>query len=207
MFKKIDDVIGRALSTFQEGPFYSKVMDAFDDLDEDLRKVLGRWFGLIITLSPICICLYLFIVNFSKNSNVEIKKEILKLSTSFIENQKQIKQSSSKFISSREISGEKDLVDIISKMTSGSDISTTSFSLENFKKVSLGEDFMKISAKVNFTKVSLPFLVTVFKDLLEKSNIRVVDVKMEKEKENEVSGFFNVTYYSEMILREGNSAE
>ena len=88
MFKKIDDIIGRAVSSFQESLFYSKIADSFEGLDDDLRKVLGSWGGVLFILFPFVICLYFLMTNLSKSSDVEIKKKILKSASSFIGGQK-----------------------------------------------------------------------------------------------------------------------
>ena len=101
-----------------------------------------------------------------------------------------------------DISSEQDLINITTGIISDIDIPVNSFSVQDFERVVQSEDIVKISARINFRKIQLPILMMIFKDLLNKSKIRVRGLKIDKEKEEGVSGFFDLICYAKGIFEE-----
>lgn len=193
----MDDAIGKGIASLLESQFYSRVVDIFDDIDDDIKKTMGQLMGLTVVFLPLLLCLVLFLINLYKKSGVDTKREILKVARNYSSRQKSLDPSLKGAVSEREILDQKQLMDIVKRAAPKDDIPNpgTAFSINNFGQMDVAEQVVKTQGQVVFKEVPLDGLMRTIQNLARKSQVRITDIKMEKNEKKQLSGFLNVIHY------------
>lgn len=195
-FEKMDRAMEKGIIALQGSQFYSQGADAFDNLDDDIRKIMRQLTGLVIVFLPLVLCLTLLTINSCKESDIEMKQEILKLSQNYSSKQKNIAQSSRHLISTKEILNQQQLMNIIEETVSAAGISAHSFTIKEFNQTNVTKSIAKTSAHITFEKMVLGHLMTIIQNLSNTSRIHTVDIQIKKDEKELLFGFLNTAHYA-----------
>ena len=195
-FRKLDDAIASGLIAIQESKVYPHLIYFLDNFDDDIKKFIGQLAGLIIIFFPIILCFMLVFSNMYKRKNIEINREILKISKDYSIKKRNIAPVFEKLISAQEIAGQEQFVSIIREAASTNGISGETLKIDNFTQEDASGNTIKTQAHATFSNVVLADLMGAMRALSEKSQIRVIDIKMEKNEESKLSGFINIVHYA-----------
>ena len=187
IFKKIDENLSRAIEAFQESAAYSGIGNVLENLDDEMRKLLGQLAGLAIISFPIIICLVFFSINLYKKSALEDKREMLALAKDYVNKKRGISQLSRQFIGANDIAEQGQLLDMIKQGIPGSDAPP---SIEKFEQTEITDEIIRTDSKVVFQGLTLNALMGGIKVLAEKFRIHVVDIQVEKDEQKKFIGFF-----------------
>ena len=199
LFKKMDDAIAKGVTAFQGHSLYSQAIGLFSNIDDNIKKILEQIIGLAIIFSPLVICLIFLGINTYKKFNLDTKKEILKISYHYSSKKIGLGNSSQKLISKKEISDQGQLLNVVKRDASASSTTSATFSIQSFDQADETEHITRTNARIIFKEMTLANLMRAVKTLSERSLIRTVNIQIAKGDKKQLSGFFDILYYAEVL--------
>ena len=195
----MDNGIAKTVEKIQESHLYSQANEFLDNLDNDSRKILGRFFALLIITFPIILLAVLFFKNHSIKNDIEVKKEIITKSQIFLGEKNNISRSLSKLISTKEIAGQHILLGEIKNAGKTYGIPGDAFDINEFQQNSPTANIVETTARINFKGMNLQNLINTISKLSKDKHIHARDISIEKSEEDTLFGYLNILHYSKAV--------
>lgn len=193
LFKKIDSFVFKQVNLFKASPFYLKIQEPLNLIDDDLRLVVNNVLSSLLVLTPLILIGILMFNNYLLRKNVSLKKEIISRANEILVNKNEIINVTGNFISNSNIDSDAAMNGRVKNLCTSINLDPNKVSASNFQSENSFAKSNKITATINFSKLSTNDLINLLSGLLEREKMRITGVNIRKNSsDTQLEGFFQV---------------
>lgn len=197
LFQKLDHVIFDLMLKVKTSAGYSKVQEAFNDLEDNAQLAIKYILIAICGVSPLIVVLVLFINVKGSQDNVRQFKEVLERVQHYGQARKNITNSTTRILARTPITSQADFTNRITLAANSAGVDLANIQANDFASETLPGNVQKSIIAIKFSKLSSDQLFTMLLSLAQAQNIKFENIEIKRnDQENLIQGLVTLNHFS-----------
>ncbi|MBL7666174.1 MAG: hypothetical protein JNM93_13645 [Bacteriovoracaceae bacterium] len=195
LFKTIDTFIFAQIDVLKTKPEYNQLIEGIARIDDEIKDFVKLAATVVFLGAPLVIIALIWYGNTQLTSQIQIRKDFIKLASSIIENSKQIQESSAKIISSTPVDSQTGFNSRLSQILTTAGVDVEKIQVSNFVREDTAGNIIRSEGDFRFTNLTTDELTKLFIALLTKERMKISTIRVTKGQNNMLNGNFRVVHF------------
>lgn len=180
LFKPIDEFLFRIVEEALALPFVRKVADELQALPENQQKAINQILTGLILFVPILLLTILVWSNQRASAEIEIKKEILKISKELQSQKQSINSMGQGLMGPSALQSEQDFTNLMRDLLRGRSISPNSVNISHFDQTPVSDGLVQSIIGLSFSELTTQDITNMLVDFIQYQKVKVQAVEIQK---------------------------
>lgn len=185
-FKKIDEFIFTQLENFKASSAFQQMLDLTSSLDEEVQKKINYSISIFIVIFPILIIFFLVWKNTDAQNDLKIKRNIQASTTEISSKIRRLKNVEANLIGPSSIASDGELQNTLNSILKPNNIPFEKIRISDFDVTESITNLKRVSAKLEFSNLSLNDLTLLLRDLISREKMIIPDLIIKRDPESEL---------------------